>query len=112
MFKRASLLLALGVLACNGRVPSGGTTLAHREFEIKNGAPEAICAIEIRSIQAVDPKANRTIKVDIKAGATETMTIDISHDHERQMIFKACDGKVLKEWAVQLQPTPAHVDVP
>lgn len=111
MIKRVSLL-ALGILACNGRVPSGGNTIAHREFEIKNGAQEAICSIEIRSIQAIDPKDAHTLKVDIKAGATETMTIDISHDHERQMVFKTCDGKVLKEWAVQLQPTPAHVDVP
>ena len=113
MIKRAPfVLLALGAVACHSRVPHGGSILADREFEIKNDAQEAICSIDILNIQALRPEDNRSEKVNIAAGAETTIRIKVASDQDRKFIFKTCEGKVLKEWPLQFQPSKAHVDVP
>ncbi len=114
MINRAVLLapLVIAAVACHSRVPSGGSILADREFEIKNGTQEKICGIDILNIQALKPEDNRTEKVDIAAGSETTIRIKVASDQDRKLIFKTCEGKVLKDWPLQFQPTKAHVDIP
>jgi len=114
MIHRASLvlLLAVAAVACHSRVPHGGSILADREFEIKNGTQEKICSIDILNIQALRPEDNRSEKVDIAAGDEPTIRIKVASDQDRKLVFKTCEGKVLKEWPLQFQPYKAHVDVP